>query len=427
MNFFKNIPDYDGGRTVPCIYNTGCGIDNDLENDSAINNYTLLVTDTDAEEYADYIKKLTENGYTVIFENRIENDLYTALDGARLLYVYYTDAKKEVRIIADNASSRIDKFGYEIKEPQCAVNVTQYGLYYDPENGHSPTTTNCGMFYAVRLADNSLFLIDGGDVFQCSEAALEGRMDYLHRLTGTAKGEKMTVAAWFITHAHNDHMDGCAKMLNRFHDELKVERFVFNFPCSKVRRPDDRFDVFMGMVKKYCPDALYLKAHAGQKFTLGGVGFTVLYAYEDAIRAGNPSAYPLGDYNCTSTVIKMNVGENSVLWMGDTNVETEKILAEKFSAAVFKSDVVQVAHHCFNYLSTLYPMIDADYAMLPNSYYAAHTAENAPKLQDVLDRLPDERNIWYEDKTDSFEFIDGKYTLVAEEELIGGEYDGSGF
>ena len=216
-------------------------------------------------------------------------------------------------------------------------------------------------------------------------------------------------------------------MLNRFHDELKVERFVFNFPCSKVRRPDDRFDVFMGMVKKYCPNALYLKAHTGQKFTLGGVGFTVLYAYEDAIRADNPSAYPLGDYNCTSTVIKMNVGENSVLWMGDTNVETEKILAEKFSAPTFKCDVVQVAHHCFNYLSTLYPMIDADCAMLPNSYFAAHTPENAPKLQDVIDRLSDEHNIWYEDKTNSFEFIDGKYTLVNDEELIGGEYDGSGF
>ena len=86
MNFFKNIPDYDGGKLVPCIYNTGCGIDNDLDNAGVTNNYTMLVTDTCADDYLSYIKKLTENGFEVIFENRIENDLYTALDGERLLF-----------------------------------------------------------------------------------------------------------------------------------------------------------------------------------------------------------------------------------------------------------------------------------------------------------------------------------------------------
>ena len=70
-------------------------------------------------------------------------------------------------------------------------------------------------------------------------------------------------------------------------------------------------------------------------------------------------------------------------------------------------------------------MIDADYAMLPNSCYAGHTVENEPKLAEVVALLPDPANLWYEDKTTVFQFIDGKYQVVLEEDRVGGEHDGT--
>lgn len=426
MEFFKFLPDFDGGTTVPCIYNIGCGIENEFEKTKVSDGYMMLVTGTTADGYRAYIDKLTGCGWRLVFENSVGQDLFAQLEGERLLYVYFTAKKGEVRIIIDESSSKLADFGYP-KTGDSPVNIVQYGLYYDPENGHSPTTTNCGMFYIVKLPDNSLFLIDGGDIFQCGEQAMRGRMEFLHRLTGTAPGEKMRVACWFITHAHNDHFDGCSKMLNRYHDELSVERFVFNFPCTAVRTPDNRTEIFKGMINKYCPGAKYLKAHRGQVFELCGVRFEVLYACEDAIRADSPNAYPLRDYNCTSTVIKMSFDGHSVLWLGDTNVETENIVTSICDPDIWKSDVVQVAHHCFNYLSKLYPWIDAPYAMLPNSYFAGHTPENLPKLADVIKRLSDENNIWYSERTTGFEFIGRDYVKVIDEDLIGREYDGSGF
>ena len=68
--------------------------------------------------------------------------------------------------------------------------------------------------------------------------------------------------------------------------------------------------------------------------------------------------------------------------------------------------------------------IDADWAMLPNSYFGAHTPENTPKLADVIAHLAAPENIRYEEKTTIFTFADGKYTVIGEEELIGDKWDG---
>lgn len=108
-----------------------------------------------------------------------------------------------MRVIEDRASTALPEFSntYEFASPQntpdsaaaCeggeSAEIYQYGLYYDPRNGHSPTTTNCGMFYIIRLSDNRLVMIDGGDCMQCSVEALEGMYRFLRRITGTAEGE----------------------------------------------------------------------------------------------------------------------------------------------------------------------------------------------------------------------------------------------
>lgn len=426
MNAFENIPSYEGGKASPYIYNVGCGMENDLDAPTDRDCYAMLITETDADSYCKYVDKLRDNGYAVLFGNRIGDNIYTLLTGnGNTLYVYYTHAKGEVRIISDPVSTDPVSFGYSFDGN--GSEIYQYALHYDPSNGHSPTTTNCGMLFMVRLADNSLYMYDAGDLLQCSDKALEGMMDFMHRITNTPWGEKIRICAWHISHAHNDHFCGCAKMLNRYHSHLSVERFMYNFPSSTVRRPDSQTGIFKEMINKYCPDALYIKLHTGQKFTLANAEFEVLYTHEDALRADNPLAYPLRDYNCTSVILKMTVDGGRVMWLGDTNTEAEAIVAPLFPEDVWSSDVVQVAHHCFNYLSTLYPLIKAPYAMLPNSYFGGHTPENLPKLAQVLCHLASPDCITYSDVTSGFHFKDGKYEKFLEEPCTGGEYDFSGY
>ncbi len=89
-----------------------------------------------------------------------------------------------------------------------------------------------------------------------------------------------------------------------------------------------------------------------------------------------------------------------------------------------KSDAVQIAHHCFNYLPLLYSMINADCALLPNSWYAGHTYDNDLKRIVVEDSLANSDSIWCEDKTTVFRFEDGRFKAVRELPLVGGPHDG---
>ena len=93
-------------------------------------------------------------------------------------------------------------------------------------------------------------------------------------------------------------------------------------------------------------------------------------------------------------------------------------------AELWKSDVVQIAHHCFNFLSGLYPAINADYAMLPNSHYGGHAGANHDKLMDVVNCLASPENLWYEDQTTGFRFQGGKFQVILEEARVGGAHDG---
>ncbi len=425
--FFEKIPEYTGKAASPYIYNVGGGMKNDLAGTTDEDCYLRLVEGTNAEEYRAYIKKLTECGYTKTYENETCGNIYTELSGACRLYVYYTDTYKQTRIINDRSSVPLSEFSYDTSKESPDAEIYQYALFYDPQNGHSPTTTNCGMLFIVKLADNSLYMYDGGDLLQCSDRSVEGMISFMHRITGTKSGEKIRIAAWHISHAHNDHFCGCAKLINRYHSELNVERFMFNFPSSSVRRPDTHYGEFKDIINKYCQNALFLKLHTGQRIQLANAAFDVLYTCEDAVRADDPNAYPLRDYNCTSTIVKMTIANNSIMWLGDTNTETENIVSKVYSPQIWKSDVVQVAHHCFNYLSTLYPLINAPYAMLPNTPFGAHTPENLPKLADVLKCLSAPENITYSDVTSGFVFKDGKYIKILEEERVGNDYDFSGF
>lgn len=425
---------YEGGTSGAAVYNAGPMLENDSEAVTEEDSRMLLVADTCRREYEAYLEKLCGMGFRKVFENHTGAvDCCQLMKGGDLLYVYYTLRTGEVRVIADKASVPLDEFSDSYMEEGPAAHmwgtmdsaeIYQYGLYYDPCNGHSPTTTNCGMFYIIRLSDNRLVMIDGGDCMQCSVEALEGMYRFLRRITGTAEGEKIHIAAWFFTHAHGDHVAACIRLLRTYPESFELQRVMFNFPSYHVRPGDKEALVLKETLREYCPDVKCLKLHNGQTVTLANVRFDVLYAQEDAISSEDMSRFPLGDFNCTSVILKMTTGNGTVLWLGDTNVETEALVAETVPAALWKADVVQVAHHCFNFLSRLYPLIDADYAMLPNSYYGGHTVENLDKLADVLNCLSSPDNIWYEDKTTGFRFQDGAYRVILEEPRVGGEHDG---
>lgn len=426
LSFSPSVPDYAGGYAASALYNCGGMIADDREHETVEDSPMLLITDTCESDFTAYLDTCTKAGFAPVFEN--DNSAFRAVqlekDGIRL-HVCLTKAAGQVRLIEDRAGVSLAEFSYSSEE-KVPAEIVQYALYYDPKNDCTDRTVNCGMLYIVKLADNSLFVMDGGHRYQCSDEAVDGMAAFMRKLTGAKDGEPVRIAAWYVTHAHGDHMAACPRLLRKFPGQFRIERFMANLPSYQTRPGGYDPDIFIlkDTLREYCPDMKLLKLHTGQKFTLANTTFEVLYTHEDAVQADNPTVFPMRDFNCTSTILKMTTDGGSVMWLGDTNVELERLMAGITTPELWKADVVQVAHHCFNYLTTLYAWIDADWAMLPNSYFGGHTPENTPKLADVIGHLASPENIYYEEKTTVFRFEDGKYTVLYEEDLIGGEWDG---
>lgn len=415
---------YEGGISAGELYNTGAMLADDSQGDTAEDSPMLLVTDTSRKEYEAYLEKLQGMGFEQTFENHNGAvDSCQLKKGDTLLYVYYTCASGEARIIEDRASSSLKEFSYDC-ESMDSAEIYQYGLYYDPQNHYGPIATNCGMFYIIRLADNRLVMIDGGEYQQCSEEAVTGMYRFLRRITGTKEGEQIHIAAWYYTHAHSDHMAACVRLLRTYPDVFSVERVMFNFLPYTMKPGDRDILVLKETLREYCPDLRCLKLHNGQVITLANVRFEVLYTHEDAVTPKCSGIFPFGDFNSTSVLLKMTTGSGTVMWLGDTTGETEELVLKTVPADLWKSDVVQIAHHCFNFLSRLYPAIDADYAMLPNSHYGGNEGANHDKLMDVVNCLASPDNLWYEDQTTGFRFEDGRFHVILEEPRVGGEHDG---
>lgn len=426
---------YEGGTSGAAVYNAGPMLENDSEAVTEEDSRMLLVADTCRREYEAYLEKLCGMGFRKVFENHTGAvDCCQLMKGGDLLYVYYTLRTGEVRVIADKASVPLDEFSDSYMEEGPAAHmwgtmdsaeIYQYGLYYDPCNGHSPTTTNCGMFYIIRLRDNRLVMIDGGHILQCSAEAVEGMYRFLRRITGTAEGERLRVAAWIFTHAHDDHMAACVRLLRTYPEAFEIERAMFNFPSHTVCSGHSDFFCLRATLREYCPNIKCLKLHSGQRIVLANVCFDVLYTHEDAVRLETPEAFPFHDFNCTSVILKMTTGMGTIVWLGDTSTETEELVVRTVPAAMWKADVVQVAHHAFNFLTELYALIDADYAMVPNSRYGGNAGDNHQKLMDVVRRLPSPDNLWYEDETTGFRFEEGSFRVILKEGVVGGEHDGT--
>ncbi len=397
-----------------------------------------LVTQVTEADFAAYLARLGDAGYRLMQTNCWGNNRYAALTGAGCtLQISYIAGKGELRVAEDVHVCPLDEFANAACGDTEPV-LYQYGLYYDPENrDNTHRTTNCGMLYILRLSDNSLILVDGGHIYQSSNETIDGLMTFLHQITGTADGEPVRVAAWYITHAHGDHVAGVAKLLNRHHRQIDLQRVMYNIPSYRVRPNgyDSMLVLAKAILRRYYPAVRYLKLHTGQSFRLSDVLIDVLYTHEDAVGPGEFAAaadrgdlvrFPLRDFNCTSSVIRITVQGKTVMMLADTNTEAEAIVQETFPAAVWKSDVVQIAHHCFNYLNALYPMIAAPVALMPNSYYGSHTPDNTPKLESVLAYV-ENGQIYYEGAgTVGLAVRDGAFRVIYEAPVVGGEYDGSG-
>ena len=416
------------GEVAKGYYNAGAMLADDRNGMTEEDSKMQIVSNVVERDFDTYIETLKNNGMKGDLEYKLGSDKFFAFTyEGKYYHVSYVAKKGEIRVVEDKSSTSIDEFGYsEVGKEK--TTVYQYALYYDPDNNVTETTVNCGMLYIVKLSDNSLFMIDGGHIRQWNEEAIEGLWQFLLKITNTKEDGTIRISGWYFSHAHDDHINGCTKLLNRHHKQIILERVMYNFPCYALSRGYvlSAFDM-KEIVAKLYPQTKLLKLHTGQKFNLSDMTVEVFYTHEDAVPKEDLSKISLWDFNCTSTILKLTIEGKTVMMLGDTNDETEVLMAKYSEKEIWKSDMVQVAHHCFNALHTLYEWIEAPVAMLPNSYFGAHRPENLPKLDSVLKYVKDNQIYYESDGTDAFVVTEDGWKQVERTPLIGGEYDYSGY
>ncbi len=368
----------------------------------------FMVTDTTSSEFESYITELKNDPACTV------TDASNAIDGISgywietaytRMYAYMVAKKGHAAFILDRIESQTtntefsDNFNYTGSGD---ITFYLYGLTYDDvgvnigENYQStlntnnsayqtalnskpwiekgafnPNFKNCGMMLVVKLADDSVIIVDGGHEAQMSdEAAIEFNR-FLHDITGKSMDRKVTIKAWYISHPHGDHFGGFIRFLNSFHEYYDMERVMFNMTQGY---PGDIRTIMDGAhAGAWYPDLQFHRLHTGETIKLGGAELDVMFTQEDLTYDHmDPNTghivYKSNDDNSSSVLMRFRFDGIKVMVTADMSVDGEDEVVKMYNASALKADVFQAAHHTWNKLSSLCASAAPSYILHAQSY-----------------------------------------------------------
>ena len=367
-NWALDIPAYEDGRICDEVYLDGSGIISDAEGPVGTESRMELVKYTSAEKNDEYCDMLAQSGYDNVYSGSLGGVTCNAFRSSdKLYYTYFTENKNEVRIIEDNNTRSFEDFGYTCNEGE-GVTIYQFDYPYADFGEHKDEdiySTN-GMMYIIRLADNSLIVIDGGSIRQSSDKNIDECMKLMRTITGAAEGESVNIALWYGTHGHSDHVTFFYKLIGYYHNEINLERAMFNYPSLSLVEHDERIDMYRDRLNELYPDVKYLCPHTGMHINIANTGIDVLYTQEDAVNAQTGKT-PVTNANDGSLVCRITAAGKRFLVLGDINVLAQDKITSIHDKAELKCDVLQAAHHLYNAVAVMYGYAGADYVLCPMS------------------------------------------------------------
>jgi beta-lactamase superfamily II metal-dependent hydrolase len=318
----------------------------------------VILEDATADEYNAYIAKLEASGYKKYTSNDMSGNLFTTLyNSETTLNVGFYKPYKECRIIMEPFSEKT-LIGLESDNKYTAVTtsqITMLGCEYKESSG---SYKGNGLSLLFRLADGSFVIVDGGHTTNSSywannliNAIEEQAKDY-------ATGKNIRIAAWFVSHAHGDHMGMLRKEASKFASKFTVERVIANLMSEEelaksfASSHGSNFGSGDGTSTNYVRQAAktlgaeMISCHTGQRFYFGDTVFEILYTVDDFV----PS---ITNALNTSTILVRAIttdakgNTSTMMVMGDV---TGPAMAKcnKLYGTDLKCEIVQVAHHGYS-------------------------------------------------------------------------------
>lgn len=292
------------------------------------------VSDIRPEEIASCCAALKEMGYEE-FECRARKDSrYIAFrKGEDGVFLNYYEPLSLLTVVREEKSEYFD-FSCEAGASVVSAQITQIDL------------EDFGMSYVIRLPDGRFLVIDGGRPF---EPDAEKLFNCLKK--GTSVGCPV-IAAWIMSHPHSDHFQCFIPFMDRYGEEVEIQRYLFNFPEAddlahypKLNVGDPRFGdnsstttLPMMLARMEASGGKIFTPHTGQVYQIGDARCEILSSMDDTVHVSD-------NINATSLVIRMELAGQVILFTTDCPFSIAR-LPERYGEYL-KADILQVPHHGF--------------------------------------------------------------------------------
>ena len=373
------------------------------------NQYKMfMVTDTTSAQFESYITSLKNNAACKV------TDAGDAIDGVSGYWIETTYTRMYAYMVAKkgHAAFILDRVGTQTTNAEISDNYNYtgsgditfylYGLTYDDlgvnigenfpssisnnntayqsavsskpwveKGGFNPNFKNCGMLLVIKLADDSVMIIDGGHEAQMSDEAAVELNKFLHDITGKSLDQKVTIKAWYISHPHGDHFNGFIRFLNSFHKYYYMERVMFNLPqgySGDIRKLLDTAHAL-----EWYPDLQFHRLHTGETIKLGGAELDIMFTQEDLTydhlnAETGRIEYAHNDDNSSSVLLRVRYDGIKVMVTADMSIDGQDEVMKMYDASALKADVFQAAHHTWNKLSSFCKASAPTYILHAQSY-----------------------------------------------------------
>jgi beta-lactamase superfamily II metal-dependent hydrolase len=285
----------------------------------------------------------------------------TYVSGEAVVNLTYGETDRSLRAVVDAFDkTALPKLGGEEYTPICKSYIAQLA-----------TKKMNWMCYAVKLDNGEFLIIDSGG---------NNAGNYLYEsLMKMSGGEGVTVAAWIITHFHQDHVGGLVSLMSNdeYAKKIRIKKLIHNFPQKQLLDTaygaGDRRNISMWDETLRKTGAEVCRARTGQRFTFGNAEVEMLFTYEDLM----PFNVFAERTNPTSHIFSVSIAGQKIMILGDACREATELCAERYGDTL-RSEFVQLSHHGWGDINTsreFYRLVGAPYVLYPSATYSPKPSE----------------------------------------------------
>lgn len=351
---------------------------------------TYLFSGVDDAKFEAYKQSLENEGYTVYAKT-----IHTV---AGVEYYTYKLDNNVISISKQDKTYRITKQVLSENEVLPLTAPVEYEKVTEPVLTQLECVKNShGMAYAIKLPNGHYFMIDGGGILNNSSATEEQAINIYNFLKNdVGEGNKIHIDGWFISHLHSDHILSFQSFVNKYKSEFEsgnivIDELLYNFPTA------EECDTAIGGTsyglkedaQKSVEEFLFglgtkvSTTNTGYRYYFAGMDFEVISSVADYYKGTKGVVADTKDVNATSTVIKMNIAGQSILFFADSASTQLWPLIHKFGNYL-KSDIVQVIHHGITYgQGEYYDLVGAETVLYPSDSSRVESELSAEQNQSL--------------------------------------------